>query len=103
MKSLSRVWLLATPWTAAYQASAHGIFQARVLEWVAIAFSINSLDYGIMLQTLLGLSYVVWHACYIMVQILKLSKFQDTSDSRAQEIDSEPVFCLILLSNVKIL
>ena len=75
VKSLSRVRLLATPWTAAYQAppsvgfsrqedwsgvpseqsvderrnvlklrmapgpSIHGIFQARVLEWVAIAFS----------------------------------------------------------------
>ena len=39
MKSLSRVRLLATPWTAAYQGSSiHGIFQARVLEWVAIAF-----------------------------------------------------------------
>ena len=35
VKSLSRVRLLATPWTAAY----HGIFQARVLEWGAIAFS----------------------------------------------------------------
>ena len=86
VKSLSRVQLLATPWTAAHQAplslefsrqeywsglpfpsprhesesevtqscptprdpmdcsppgsSVHGIFQARVLEWVAIAFSI---------------------------------------------------------------
>ena len=37
----------------------HGILQERVREWGAIAFSINSLDYGIMLQTLLGLSYVV--------------------------------------------
>ena len=27
----------ATPWTAG--SSVHGIFQARVLEWVAIAFS----------------------------------------------------------------
>ena len=36
VKLLSRVWLLATPWTAAYQdSSVHGIFQARVLEWVA--------------------------------------------------------------------
>ena len=34
MKLLSRVRLLATPWTAA-----HEIFQARVLEWGAIAFS----------------------------------------------------------------
>ena len=64
---------------------------------------INSLDYGIMLQTSLGLSYDMWHACYITVQILKLSKFQDTSDSRTQEIDSEAVFCLILLSNAKAL
>ena len=42
VKSLSCVWLLATPWTAAMQhagSSIHGIFQARVLEWGAIAFS----------------------------------------------------------------
>ena len=41
MKSLSRVRLFAIPWTVAYQAplSVHGIFQARVLEWVAISFS----------------------------------------------------------------
>ena len=36
---------LSDPWTATYQAplsmgfSVHGIFQARVMEWVAIAFS----------------------------------------------------------------
>ena len=28
------VRFLATPWTAAYQAPVHGIFQVRVLEWV---------------------------------------------------------------------
>ena len=43
VKSLSRVQLFATPWTAAYQAppseSRHGILQARVLEWVAISLS----------------------------------------------------------------
>ena len=41
VKSLSSVQLLATPWTA-YSlpgSSVHGICQARVLEWVAIAFS----------------------------------------------------------------
>ena len=46
VKSLSRVRLFATPWTVAYQAlrslSVHGIFQARVLEWVAISFSRGS-------------------------------------------------------------
>ena len=45
MKSLSRVRLFATPWTVAYQApqaTVHGIFQARILEWVAISFSRGS-------------------------------------------------------------
>ena len=35
VKSLSRVRLFATPWTAAYQAPPW-IFQARVLEWVPL-------------------------------------------------------------------
>ena len=40
VKSLGCVQLLATPWTAAYQAPpSMGFFQARVLEWGAIAFS----------------------------------------------------------------
>ena len=33
-KSLSRVWLFATPWTVV-----HGILQARILEWVSFPFS----------------------------------------------------------------
>ena len=42
-KSLSRVRLFPTPWTAAYQAPpSMGFFQARVLEWGAIAFSIHN-------------------------------------------------------------
>ena len=41
VKSLSRLRLLATPWTAAYQAPpSMGFFQARVLECGAIAFSV---------------------------------------------------------------
>ena len=32
---LSYVQLFATPWTIAHQAPLHGIFQARILEWVA--------------------------------------------------------------------
>ena len=45
VKSLSRILLFATPWTAAQPGSSvHGIFQARVLEWGAIAFSMH-LDY----------------------------------------------------------
>ena len=37
-QSLSRIQLLVTPWTAASQAPLSNC-QARVLEWVAIAFS----------------------------------------------------------------
>ena len=45
MKSLSHVRLLGTPWIAAYQAPPRGIFQARLLEQVAIAFSENTHEY----------------------------------------------------------
>ena len=41
----SCVQLFATPWTIALKTPVHGILQARVLEWAAIAFSgPNSLD-----------------------------------------------------------
>ena len=41
-KSLSRVRLCATQWTTAYQAPpSMGFFQARVLEWGAIALSVT--------------------------------------------------------------
>ena len=36
---LSHVWLFETPWTVACQSSVHAIFQARILEWVAIFYS----------------------------------------------------------------
>ena len=40
VKSLSRVWLFETPWTAAHQAPpSMGFSRPRVLEWGAIAFS----------------------------------------------------------------
>ena len=42
VKSLSHVRLFATPWTSLSGFSVHGIFQARVLEWVAISFSMGS-------------------------------------------------------------
>ena len=40
VKSLSRVWLFCDPMDCSLQGSSvHGIFQATVLEWVAISFS----------------------------------------------------------------
>ena len=42
MKWLIRVRLFVIPWTAAYQAPPSMGFSRRVLEWVAIAFSVYS-------------------------------------------------------------
>ena len=39
VKSLSCVQLLATPWNVCPLSSVHGIFQPRVLGWVAVSFS----------------------------------------------------------------
>ena len=40
---LSHVWLFTTLWTVSPPGSSvHGIFQARILEWVAISFSRGS-------------------------------------------------------------
>ena len=42
-KSLSPVWLFATPWTVAHQAPlSMGFLQARILQWVAISSSRGS-------------------------------------------------------------
>ena len=38
MKSLRRVRLFGIPWTSLPGSSVHGIFQARILDWVAISF-----------------------------------------------------------------
>ena len=39
LSCVSRVWLCATPETAAHQAPVPGILQARTLEWLALSFS----------------------------------------------------------------
>ena len=50
VKLLSRVRLLATPWTAAYQAPSSMGFsrQEWVLEWGAVTFSMDYIVYGIL-------------------------------------------------------
>ena len=65
VKLLSRVRLLATPWTAALPGSSvHGIFQARVLEWGAIASSdfkyIYKIKYYCLFLAALGLCSCMW-------------------------------------------
>ena len=55
VKSLSCVQLFATPWTACNLpvSSVHWIFQARVLEWVAIIYFLHK-------QELEGDMLIVW-------------------------------------------
>ena len=38
LSHFSYVWLFATPWTSLPGSSIHGLFQARILEWVVISF-----------------------------------------------------------------
>ena len=47
LSHFSCVQFFATPWTSLPGTSVHGIFQARVLEWVAIPSSRGLLNLGI--------------------------------------------------------
>ena len=63
VKSLSHVRLLATPWTIAYQAPpSTGVFQARVPEWGAIAFSRGSSQPRdrTMVSCITGRCFTIW-------------------------------------------
>ena len=42
LSNFSHVWHCVTIWTVAPGSSVHGIFQARILEWVAMPFSRGS-------------------------------------------------------------
>ena len=63
MKSLCLVRLLAAPWTAAYQV------QARVLEWVAIAFSGCIYIYYLEFFCLRGLSILPYIFIYWIIYL----------------------------------
>ena len=88
VKSLSLVQLFSTPWTAAYQAPhIHGIFQARVLESGAIAFSRNvplvsliflkrSLVFPILLFSSICLLWSPWKTFLCLLSILWNSAFR---------------------------
>ena len=78
LSRFSRVWLCVTPWTVAYNFSLHGIFQARVLGWVAISFSRGSSWPRDWTQVfcLAGRRFTVWATrgvplkCNTLIQIL---------------------------------
>ena len=63
VKSLSHIQLFATPWTVAPPGSSvHGILQARILEWGAIAFSKGSSRPRVQTQVsrIAGRCFTVW-------------------------------------------
>ena len=60
-KLLSRVWLFATPWTVLPGSSVHGIFRARILEWVAISFSWPR-DWT-QVSRIVGRRFTIWATC----------------------------------------
>ena len=66
VKLLSRVWFFATPRTdcSLPGSSIHGIFQARILEWVAISFSRGSSQPRDWTQIshIVGRRFTVWAA-----------------------------------------
>ena len=66
LSRFSRVWLCATPQTAAHQGSPiPGILQARTLEWVAISFS-NAWKWKVKVKLLSRVRLLVtpWTAAY---------------------------------------
>ena len=72
MKSLSRVQLFETQWTNLPDSSVHGIFQARMLEWVAISFSRRSSpprDWT-RVSHIVGRCFIVWATREACRQIL---------------------------------
>ena len=62
LKSLSHVWLCNPMDCSLTGSSIHGIFQARILEWVAISFSRGSSQPGVRTQVfcILGRLFTIW-------------------------------------------
>ena len=71
---LSCVQLFATPWTAACQAPVYGVFQGRILEWVAIPFSKGSsqLRDKTLASCIAGRFFMVWatREAHLLVKLL---------------------------------
>ena len=60
--------------------SIHGIFQARVLEWVATAFSIITMRYWILMT---GKVCVIWlFSCFILMCVCVYISFQESGVDR---------------------
>ena len=74
VKLLSRVWLLATPWTAAYQAPpSMGFSRQRVLEWVRYTFTYISYisDLGISFLLKENDHFILKYKCEYLIRTWK--------------------------------
>ena len=93
LSHFSHVRLLATPWTAG--SSIHGIFQARVLEWVAIAFSTIALEEELKVLNyaqLVHYYYLVFFDCFplflhVLISLIKLTLCLSFSTDKRQAED----------------
>ena len=75
---LSPVRLFVTPWTVCSPpgSSVHGVFQARILEWVAISYSGDS---SLLLQGLFlaqGLKLSLLHVLHCQMDSLQLQHLE---------------------------
>ena len=68
VKSLSHVQLFVTPWTSPPGSSVHGIFQAGILEWIAIC---HFLLQGIFLTQESNLRLLHWQAASLLLSHLE--------------------------------
>ena len=82
VKLLSRIWLFATPWTVLPGSSIRGLFQARILEWVATSFSRRSSQPRDWTQVscIVDRLFTVWATWEILIAKLRL-KFKEVGEN----------------------
>ena len=101
VKSLSRVRLLATPWTAAYRAPpSMGFSRQKLLEWGAIAFSNDQPRWHIKKQR----HYVANKVCLVKAMVFPVVMYGCESwtvkKAECLRIDAFELWCWRRLSRV---
>ena len=68
MCELSHVWLFGTPWTELLGSSGHGIFQARILEWLPLLTPGNLPNPGIETEFVSCIGrWILYQLCHLEV------------------------------------
>ena len=89
VKLFSRVWLFATPWT-----EVHGIFQARILEWVVISFSNNDVEEVVFIHLLWTKSYKEGIACFDLGPCTSIGPYFENDSKKKFQIYSGNNICI---------